>query len=55
LMYQMQTMAAETFTAFDSIFAMAIFYWLLVEAVSRVGRWLELRVTAFMTEKARTA
>ena len=31
LMYQMQTMAAETFTAFDAIFAMAVFYWLLVE------------------------
>ena len=37
LMYQMQTMAAETFTAFDAIFAMAVFYWLLVEVVSRVG------------------
>ena len=38
LMYQMQTMAAETFTAFDAIFAMAVFYWLLVEFVSRLGR-----------------
>ena len=35
LMYQMQTMAAETFTAFDAIFAMAAFYWLLVEVTSR--------------------
>ena len=35
LMYQMQTMAAETFTAFDAIFAMAVFYWCLVEVVSR--------------------
>ena len=41
LMYQMQTMAAETFTAFDSIFAMAAFYWLLVEATSRLGQRLE--------------
>ena len=48
LMYQMQTMAAETFTAFTAIFAMAIFYWLLVEAVSRLGARLERRVTAFM-------
>jgi polar amino acid transport system permease protein len=48
LMYQMQTMAAETFTAFDAIFAMAIFYWLLVEAVSRLGYRLERRVTAYM-------
>src|SRR5581483_3223261 len=46
LMYQMQTMAAETFTAFDAIFAMAVFYWILVEAVSRIGRRLEIRVTA---------
>jgi polar amino acid transport system permease protein len=49
LMYQMQTMAAETFTAFNAIFAMAIFYWLLVEAVSRLGASIERRVTAFMT------
>jgi len=52
LMYQMQTMAAETFTAFDAIFAMAIFYWLLVEAVSRVGRRLEIKLTAFMAREA---
>jgi polar amino acid transport system permease protein len=52
LMYQMQTMAAETFTAFDAIFAMAVFYWLLVEAVSRLGRRLETGLTAFMTRGA---
>ena len=52
LMYQMQTMAAETFTAFDAIFAMAIFYWLLVEATSQLGRRLEARVTAFMAQEA---
>jgi len=55
LMYQMQTMAAETFTAFDAIFAMAAFYWLLVEGVSRLGRRLEARVTKFMVEEARPA
>jgi polar amino acid transport system permease protein len=55
LMYQMQTMAAETFTAFDAIFAMAIFYWLLVELVSRLGHRLERRVTAFMTHESRPA
>jgi polar amino acid transport system permease protein len=48
LMYQMQTMAAETFTAFDAIFAMAVFYWLLVEVVSRLGARVERRVTAFL-------
>jgi polar amino acid transport system permease protein len=48
LMYQMQTMAAETFTAFDAIFAMAVFYWILVEGVSRLGTRIEKRLTAFL-------
>lgn len=52
LMYQVQTMAAETFTAFDAIFAMAVFYWLLVEVVSRLGRRLEKRVTLFLARPA---
>jgi polar amino acid transport system permease protein len=51
LMYQVQTMAAETFTAFDAIFAMAVFYWLLVETVSRLGARLEARVTAFLAQE----
>ena len=55
LMYQMQTMAAETFTAFDAIFAMAVFYWLLVEAVSRLGARVEARVTAFMAQEGARA
>jgi polar amino acid transport system permease protein len=55
LMYQMQTMAAETFTAFDAIFAMAAFYWLLVEATSRLGRRVEARVNAFMAQEASPA
>jgi polar amino acid transport system permease protein len=48
LMYEMQTMAAETFTAFDAIFAMAVFYWLLVEVVSRAGAHVETRMTAYL-------
>jgi polar amino acid transport system permease protein len=55
LMYQMQTMAAETFTAFDAIFAMAVFYWLLVEVVSRVGARVEARVTAFLAQEGARA
>jgi polar amino acid transport system permease protein len=51
LMYQVQTMAAETFTAFGAIFAMAVFYWLLVEAVSRLGAWLEARATAYLAHE----
>ncbi len=52
LMYEMQTMAAETFTAFDAIFAMAVFYWCLVEVVSRIGRRVEKRAAAFLVSHA---
>ncbi|MCW3475310.1 amino acid ABC transporter permease [Limobrevibacterium gyesilva] len=52
LMYQMQTMAAETFAAFETILAMAILYWIMVELVARAGRVVERRVTAFMTGAA---
>lgn len=55
LMYQAQTMAAETFTAFEAIFALAVFYWLLVEGTSWAGRWAERRATAFLEREARTA
>ena len=49
LMYERQTMAAETFATFETIVGMALFYWLLVEVVSRLGRRLEARVTRFLT------
>ena len=52
LMYQMQTMAAETFAAFETILAMALLYWVMVEMVARLGRLAEHRVTAFMTGPA---
>jgi polar amino acid transport system permease protein len=55
LMYQVQTMAAETFTAFEAIFAMAVFYWLLVETASRLGQLVERRVTAFLSDEAKPA
>ena len=48
LMYQMQSMAAETFAAFETILAMALLYWLMVEAASRLGHAAERRVTAYM-------
>jgi polar amino acid transport system permease protein len=51
LMYQMLTMAAETFAAFETILAMAVFYWILVEAVSRFGRRVEARLTRFMAHR----
>jgi polar amino acid transport system permease protein len=52
LMYQMQTMAAETFAAFETILAMALLYWLTVELVARLGQILERRVTQFMMAPA---
>jgi len=48
LMYQVETMAAETFAAFQAIAAMAVLYWLLVEAVAWAGRRAEYRVTRFL-------
>lgn len=45
LMYQMQTMGAETFAAFEVILAMAVLYWLMVELVARAGRAAERVVT----------
>ena len=48
LMYQMQSMAAETFAAFETILAMAVLYWLMVEFVARLGRAAERRATAFL-------
>jgi polar amino acid transport system permease protein len=32
---------------------MAVFYWLLVEAVSRLGARFEARVTAYLAHEAR--
>jgi polar amino acid transport system permease protein len=49
LMYQMQSMAAETFAAFETILAMAVLYWIMVEFVAWLGRAVEHRVTAYMT------
>ncbi|MGH7121053.1 MAG: amino acid ABC transporter permease [Acetobacteraceae bacterium] len=51
-MYQVETMAAQTFSAFSSIFAVAVLYWLLVEAVSHLGRRAGQRVTAFLGARA---
>ena len=55
LMYQAQTMAAETFTAFEAIFALAVFYWALVESASRAGAWAEAQATFFLRREAKAA
>ncbi|WP_448206927.1 amino acid ABC transporter permease [Azospirillum sp. sgz302134] len=51
LMYEAQTMAAETFAAFETILVMALFYWSLVEVLSRLGRRAEARLTRYLTAK----
>lgn len=45
LLFQVQTMSAETFAFVEAIFALAIFFWVFVEAISYLGRTLEKRVT----------
>lgn len=45
LLYQVQTMSAETFAFVEATFALALFFWIFVEAISRLGRMLETRAT----------
>ncbi len=45
LLYQTQTMAAETFTYVEPFLVLSLFYWAMVEFTSWLGRRVELRVT----------
>ncbi len=45
LLYQTKTMAAETFAYVEPFLALSLFYWLLVEATSWLGRKVEARAT----------
>jgi len=45
LLYETQTMAAETFTYIEPFLALSLFYWAMVEFTSWLGRRVELRVT----------
>jgi polar amino acid transport system permease protein len=45
LLYETQTMAAETFTYVEPFLALSLFYWSMVETTSWLGRRVELRVT----------
>ncbi len=44
LTYQVQTMAAETFAALETIATLALLYWLMVEGMARFGRFAERHV-----------
>jgi polar amino acid transport system permease protein len=45
LTFAVQNMAVETFAAFQSILALALGYWLLIEIFSRLGQRAERRIT----------
>ena len=48
LLYQVQTMSAETFAFVEATFAVAMFFWIFVEAIAHLGRVLEKRVTHYL-------
>jgi polar amino acid transport system permease protein len=45
LLYETQTMAAETFTFIEPFLALSLLYWLLVVGTSRLGQIIEARAT----------
>ncbi|MGV6874242.1 amino acid ABC transporter permease [Pseudochelatococcus sp. B33] len=52
LMYQVQRMSTETFRYVEANLVLALFFWALVEAISRVGRRLETHITKHLIERA---
>ncbi|TGV11424.1 amino acid ABC transporter permease [Mesorhizobium sp. M8A.F.Ca.ET.173.01.1.1] len=48
LRYEVQTMAAETFAFVEANLALALFFWGFVEAIARIGKALERRVTSYL-------
>ena len=51
LMYQVSRMSAETFRYVEANLVLALFFWGLVEAISRLGRRFEARVTKHLIER----
>ncbi|MEP1765114.1 MAG: amino acid ABC transporter permease [Sulfitobacter sp.] len=51
LLYQVQTMSAETFAFVEATFVLAMFYWGLVEVISYLGRKLERKTNAFLSQE----
>ncbi len=52
LMYQVSRMSTETFRFVEANLVLALFFWALVETISRVGRRLEARVTRHLLERS---
>lgn len=51
LMYQVQRMSTETFRYLEANLVLALFFWGLVETISRAGRRLETRITRHLVER----
>ncbi|MHA6643518.1 amino acid ABC transporter permease [Mesorhizobium sp. A623] len=51
LMYQVQRMSTETFRYLEANLVLALFFWALVETISRLGRRLETRITRHLIER----
>ncbi|MEK1890538.1 MAG: amino acid ABC transporter permease [Phyllobacterium sp.] len=51
LLYQVQRMSAETFRYVEANLVLALFFWGLVETISRVGLRLEARITKHLIER----
>jgi polar amino acid transport system permease protein len=51
LMYQVSRMSAETFRYVEANLVLALFFWALVETISRLGRRLEARITQHLIER----
>ncbi|HVH02716.1 MAG TPA: amino acid ABC transporter permease [Amaricoccus sp.] len=51
LMYQVQRMSTETFRFLEANLVLALFFWGLVETISRFGRRIEAGVTRHLTER----
>jgi polar amino acid transport system permease protein len=51
LMYQVQRMSTETFRYLEANLVLALFFWALVETISRFGRRIEAGITRHLIER----
>ena len=52
IMFETQTMMAETFAFAEATLVLPLFFWIFVEAISRIGRRLERRATHYLLERS---
>ena len=51
LLYQTQRMSTETFRYLEANLVLALFFWVFVEIISRIGRRFERRITHYLIER----